>query len=119
MPRPRRCLSELAAGPASAAASTDALGEREPSPREARLEIRLTREQKSLVHRAAAARGVSVAEFVRRATQEAALETITEHTVLHLCVQDQEAFATALLASKEPGPALREAHRLYRGQVEG
>ena len=89
----------------------------EPASREARLEIRLTREQKSLVVRAAAAQGASVAEFVRRAVQDSAVQTITEHEVLRLCVQDQQAFAAALLSPREPSQRLKAARDAYRERV--
>jgi uncharacterized protein (DUF1778 family) len=88
-----------------------------PASREARLEIRLTREQKALVVRAAAAQGASVAEFVRRAVQDSAVQTVTEHEVLRLCAQDQQAFAHALLSSREPSERLKAARDLYRERV--
>jgi uncharacterized protein (DUF1778 family) len=89
----------------------------EPASREARLEIRLTREQKALVVRAAAAQGASVAEFVRRAVQDSAVQTVTEHEVLKLCVQDQQAFAAALLSPREPSERLKAARDAYRERV--
>ena len=91
----------------------------ESASREARLEIRLTREQKSLVVRAAAAQGASVADFVRRAVQDAAAQTVTEHEVLRLCVQDQEAFGNALLNPREPSERLKAAYEAYRERVGG
>jgi uncharacterized protein (DUF1778 family) len=88
-----------------------------PACREARLEIRLTRDQKALVVRAAAAQGASVAEFVRRAVQDSAVQIVTEHEVLRLCVQDQEAFAAALLSPREPSERLKAARDAYRERV--
>jgi uncharacterized protein (DUF1778 family) len=88
------------------------------APREARLEVRLTQEQKSMIVRAAATRGASVADFVRGAIQEAALQAVTEHDVLRLCVDDQVAFANALLAPREPSDSLRAAFNRYLEQVE-
>jgi uncharacterized protein (DUF1778 family) len=82
-----------------------------------RLEIRLTREQKALVLRAAAAEGASVAEFVRRAVQDAAVHTVTEREVLRLCVQDQVVFAEALLDPREPSERLKSAYQRYRERV--
>lgn len=97
--------------------SSEAAPGGELASREARLEIRLTREQKTLVVRAAAAQGASVAEFVRRAVQDSAVQAITEHEVLRLCVQDQQAFATALLSPREPSERLKAARDIYRERV--
>jgi len=95
----------------------DTSAKTDSAPREARLEIRLTREQKSLVVRAAAARGATLADFVRQAVQDAAVQTVSEHEVLRLCAQDQEAFAAALLAQREPSLRLKAAHQDYRERV--
>jgi len=98
--------------------SQESATETDKSPREARLEIRLTREQKWLVERAAAVRGASVAEFARQAMQAAAVEAMTEQEVLRLCTQDQEAFTAALLAPEGPSERLRVAYEKYRERVE-
>jgi uncharacterized protein (DUF1778 family) len=81
------------------------------------LEIRLTREQKWLVERAAAARGASLAEFSRQAMQAAAVQAVTEQEVLKICTQDQEAFAAALLAPSEPSERLKAAYEKYRERM--
>lgn len=85
--------------------------------REERLEVRLTREQKALVVRAAATSGATVTQFVRQALQDAARRTVTEHEVLQLCVQDQVALAEALLDPREPGERLKAAYRSYRERI--
>jgi uncharacterized protein (DUF1778 family) len=97
--------------PGEAPAKTDS------APREARLEIRLTQEQRTLIVRAAAVRGGSLAEFVRQAVQDAATRTVTEHELLRLCTVDQEAFATALLTPREPSETLKAAYKEYRERV--
>jgi uncharacterized protein (DUF1778 family) len=81
------------------------------------LEIRLTREQKSLLVRAAALRGASVTDFVRQAVQDAAAQTVTEHEVLRLCAQDQQAFAAALLAPRDPSETFNAAYADYLERV--
>lgn len=100
---------------AGQAAQVQAAAETEPVPaaREARLEIRLTREQKALLTRAAATEGVSVAEFVRKAVHDAALEIVSEHDVLRLCVEDQYVFAAALLDPPVPNEYLKALFRDY------
>jgi uncharacterized protein (DUF1778 family) len=97
--------------------TAEAAPDGEPASREARLEIRLTRGQKALVVRAAAAQGASVAEFVRRAVQDSAVKTVAEHEVLRLCVQDQQAFAEAVLNPREPSERLKAARDAYRERV--
>jgi uncharacterized protein (DUF1778 family) len=91
--------------------------ESESSSREARLEVRLTREQKALVSRAAAARGTTVAGFARQAVLAAAAQVVTEHGVVQLCVADQEALAVALLSPREPNDRLKVAYRDYLTQM--
>lgn len=89
----------------------------ESAPREARLELRLTREQKALLVRAAAAQGATLADFVRQAVQDAAVRIVTEYEVLRLCTEDQEAFTAALLAPREPSARLKAACERYREQT--
>jgi uncharacterized protein (DUF1778 family) len=87
------------------------------APREARLEIRLSQEQKALIIRAAAARGGTLAEFVRQAVQDAALKTVSEIEVLRLCAEDREAFALALLTPREPSARLKAAYEDYQERL--
>ncbi len=88
------------------------------APREARLEIRLSQEQKALVIRAAVARGGTVAEFVRQAVQDAAMKTVSELEVLRLCAEDQEAFVAALLVSREPSATIEAVYADHQERVE-
>jgi uncharacterized protein (DUF1778 family) len=85
--------------------------------REARLEIRLTQEQKSLVVRAAAVRGATVTDFVRQIVQDAAAQVVADHDLLRLCAEDQEAFAAALLTPREPTEGFETAYEDYRKRV--
>jgi len=82
-----------------------------------RLEVRLTAEQKRLAQRAVALKGCTMTDFIRQAVQDAALRAVTEHDVMVLCVDDQEAFAAALLSPPEPGPRLRKAYGDYRKRL--
>lgn len=82
-----------------------------------RLEVRLTVEQKRLALRAAALRGCTVTDFIRQAVQDSALQAVTEYEVMVLCVEDQEAFAAALLSPPEPGPRLRTAYGSYKERI--
>ena len=82
--------------------------------RTARLEARITPDALAVVRRAAELQGRSVSDFVVAAAQEAANRTIEETQIIRLSVQDQRAFADAILHPPPPSPALiraAEAHR--------
>lgn len=82
--------------------------------RNARLETRVSSDQKSLFQRAATLSGRSLSEFVIDSAQEAATRIIKEHEVIRLTLDEQEAFVTALLAPSVPGSRLSQAARNYR-----
>lgn len=88
--------------------------ETQDKPRNARLEARVSSDQKDFFHRAAALTGRTLSELVIDSTQEAAARIVQEHEVIRLSRAEQAAFVTALLAPAEPGPRLREAVRGYR-----
>jgi uncharacterized protein (DUF1778 family) len=79
-----------------------------------RLETRVTAEQKSLIERAAALQGRTIADFVLTSVQDAARRTIEEHQRLELSVQDSEAFVAALLRRRPVDDRLRDTVRRYR-----
>lgn len=82
--------------------------------RTARLEARITPDALAVVRRAAELQGRSVSDFVVAAAQEAANRTIEETQIIRLSVEDQRAFADAILNPPPPSPALiraAEAHR--------
>ena len=63
--------------------------------------------------RAAELQGRSVSDFVVSAAQDAAQRTIEETQIIRLSVEDQRAFAAAILNPPRPTPALvraAEAH---------
>jgi len=79
-----------------------------------RIEARIAPEALAVVKRAAELQGRSVSDFVVAAAQEAANRTIEETQIIRLSVEDQRAFAAAILNPPEPSPALiraAEAHR--------
>jgi len=86
--------------------------------RSARLEARISPEVLAVVRRAAELQGRSVSDFVVAAAHEAANRTIEETHIIRLSVEDQRAFADAILNPPPPSPALlraAEAHaRLIR-----
>jgi uncharacterized protein (DUF1778 family) len=82
--------------------------------RTARIEARIAPDALAVVKRAAKIQGRSVSDFVSAAAQEAANRTIEETQVIRLSVEDQRAFAEAILNAPEPTPALRRAFRRRR-----
>lgn len=81
----------------------------------ARLEARISSEQKAKLARAAELRGQSLTEFLVTSAEEAATRAIRDHEVIDLSARDREAFAAALLAeAPEPGERLRAAAKRYR-----
>src|SRR5208337_1817583 len=62
--------------------------------------------------------GRSVSDFVVAAAQEAAHRAIEETQVIRLSVEDQRAFAEAILNPPAPTPALRRAFRRHRELIQ-
>ncbi len=85
----------------------------------ARLEARVTEEQKALIQRAAALTGRSLTNFVVSSLQEIATRTVREHELMALSARDREAFVSAILESPAPGPRLRKAARRYKATIRG
>ncbi len=85
----------------------------------ARLEARISPEQKRLFERAADLQGRSLTEFVIRSTQKAAQEAIREHEVMSLTTRDTKAFVNALLKPPAPSARLKRAAERYQALMEG
>ncbi len=84
------------------------------SPRTARLEARITMEQKGLLSKAAALLGRSLTDFVVTSAYETATRTVREHEAMMLSARDREIFVGALLHPSAPGARLRKATRRYK-----
>lgn len=82
--------------------------------RTARLEARVSKDQKNLFLQAAALSGRSLSEFVIESTQEAATKVVKEHETIQLSREEQMSFVSALLNPSEPGSRLRRAVESYR-----
>jgi len=89
----------------------------EPS-RTARIEARIAPEALAVVRRAAELQGRSVSDFVVAAAQEAAGRAIEEAQIIRLSVEDQRAFADAILNPPPPSPALVRAAEAYRQLIK-
>jgi uncharacterized protein (DUF1778 family) len=86
--------------------------------RTSRLEARISPEALAIVRRAAEIQGRSISDFVVAAAQDAAARAIEESQILRLSVEDQRAFAEAMISPPEPGPALRRAFRRHSELVK-
>lgn len=83
-------------------------------PRNARLEARVSTDQKDFFQRAAKLTGRTLSELLIDSTQEAAARIVQEHEVIRLSREEQIAFVSALLTSSEPGARINKAVRSYR-----
>ena len=68
----------------------------------ARLEARVTIEQKQLIERAADLRGQNLTEFMISVLSEAATQTIKDRELIDLTDRDRKIFAEALLNPSDP-----------------
>jgi uncharacterized protein (DUF1778 family) len=86
--------------------------------RTARIEARIAPEALAIVKRAAEIQGRSVSDFVVAAAQEAANRTVEQTQIIRLSVEDQRAFAQAIINPPDPTPALRRAFRRHRELIK-
>lgn len=82
---------------------------RRAATKSARVDARLTGEQKEIVTRAAELTGRSLTDFMITSAYENALRTIREHQVIALSANDARAFINALANPPEPNQAARKA----------
>ena len=85
--------------------------------RSARLEARISVEQKTVLQRAAALSGRTLSEFVVASAQDAASRVIQEHETIRLSRAEQIAFVSALLKPPAASARLRRAAAAYREQM--
>src|SRR5271163_2243180 len=88
------------------------------STRTARIEARIAPDALAVVKRAAESQGRRVSDFVVAAAQEAAHRTIGETQIIRVSLEDQRAFAGAILNPPQPTPALTRADARYRQIVK-
>jgi uncharacterized protein (DUF1778 family) len=87
------------------------------SGRTARIEARIAPDALAIVKRAAEIQGRSVSDFVVAAAEAAAHRTIEEIQIMRLSVEDQRAFAAAILNPPPLAPAMARAIERYRQLV--
>ena len=88
-------------------------------PKVARLEARISPEQKRLFERAAELQGRTLTEFVVRSTLEAAQEAVRENELMSLTARDTKALVSALLKPPVPSVRLKRAAKRYQSLMEG
>ena len=86
--------------------------------RRARLEARVSAEQKALFERAAALQGLSLTDFLVQSAQAAAEEVIRNRETITLTARDTAVLVEALLNPPAPNEALRAALERHRDLVE-
>lgn len=85
----------------------------------ARLEARISNDLHAMLRRAAELQGRTMTDFVVAAVQDAAQRAIEEAEVVRLTLQDQQAFAKALLSPPKPTAALKRAFARKRKLLRG
>lgn len=88
------------------------------SNRTARIEARIAPDALAVVKRAAELQGRSVSDFVVAAAQAAAERAIEKSQIIRLSVEDQRAFAEAILNPPPPNAALKRAAETYRTLIK-
>ncbi|MBT0570200.1 DUF1778 domain-containing protein [Curvibacter sp. CHRR-16] len=71
----------------------------------ARLEARISADLHAMLKRAAELQGRTMTDFVVAAVQSAAQQAIEQAEVIRLFIEDQQAFAQALINPPKPSPA--------------
>jgi uncharacterized protein (DUF1778 family) len=84
--------------------------------KEARLEMRLTKEQKALLERAAAVAGLDLTAFALSLLTEQARQILEKQTRTELSLKDQKRFLEIIESDEEPTPALKAAVKRYRSK---
>lgn len=84
-----------------------------------RTEARLLPEQKMRIERAASIKGLSFSDFMVQHADEAAIETIQQHTSWTLENKDRDIFVQTLIHPPEPSSRLKSAARRYKNRVRG
>ena len=86
--------------------------------RTTRVEARIAPETLAVVKRAAELQGRSVSDFMVAAAQDAAQRAIEDAQILRLSLEDQRAFAAAIMDPPAPNASLVRAAEKYRSLVK-
>jgi uncharacterized protein (DUF1778 family) len=83
------------------------------SPQHARIEARVSSQQKKLFEWAAEIQGVTLTDFAISTMHKAAVDVVNEHASLQFSVRNQRAFIEALENPPDPNEVLRAAAKAY------
>ena len=86
--------------------------------KKARLEARISQEQKELVLEAARITGRSLTDFVVNTVVEAAKQTLQQQKILELSEKDRLFFVETLLNPSPPSEKLQASAQRYRQRIE-
>ena len=89
----------------------------QPRPRYARLEARISPDQKVLFQKAAALQGRTLTDFIVECVAREARRVIQENEVIKLGERDRQVFVEALLNPPAPNKALRKAAKCHARQI--
>ena len=95
-----------------------AAGRATETKRTARIEARVSSEQKRFFERAAEVEGVTLTDFVVASMNRAASEALQNRNRIALSLRDQSVFIDALMNPPVPNEALRRAAKRYIGRGE-
>ena len=85
--------------------------------RSARLEVRISHEQKTLLQQAALLSTRTLSEFVVASAQDAAQRIVDDHENVRLTREEQLRFVNALRKPPAPSKRLRKASAQYRAMT--
>lgn len=88
------------------------------SPRDERIDLRISPDLKTLLARAASYCGMSLSGFLVAIAADRAKEVVAEHESLTLTPRDWEAFLAALDDADRPRPRLTAAARRHQSRRE-
>lgn len=83
---------------------------------DARLAVRLNREAKQVIEKAASACGQSVTDFTVATLLRSANDVLEQQQHIHLSDRDRDRFLAALDSNAQPNEALRRAAERYKQQ---
>jgi uncharacterized protein (DUF1778 family) len=82
--------------------------------RDARLDFRLSQENKRIIEQAASVTGQSVSDFAIAQLIQAARKAIEESTTTHLSLRDRDLFMQLIESDAQPNQQLKAAAARYR-----
>lgn len=85
--------------------------------RTARLDLRVSPDDKALIQQAAEAEGLSQTDFILSCVKAEARRIVHDYEVMRLSEQDREIFIEAFLNPPEPNARLRQAADNYRKRL--